>query len=95
MVWRMSQPRRRELDPDLREPLYRQLAAMIRDQILSGEIGPGRRVPSQEELVQQHGISVRTVDSAMKILKAEGLVEQEPGKGLYVLPRDRWQPGEH
>lgn len=92
----MAKTPRPALDPDAREPLYEQLASLIRGQIMSGEIPAGRRVPSMRELTQEHGISNRTVDSAMKILKTEGLIEMEPGKGLFVLPasqRHRAGPG--
>lgn len=91
MVSVMATQRRRHIDPDAREPKYRQLAGILREQIIAGEIPPGRRVPSQEELIQQHEISVRTVDSAMKILKAERLVEAETGKGLFVLAPSEWR----
>jgi len=32
-------------------------------------------------------VSARTVDSAMSILREEGLIETEPGKGLFVVER--------
>jgi GntR family transcriptional regulator len=92
MVWLMPSARREVLDRDAQEPLYEQLARIIRDRILSGDIPAGRRVPSQEELIQEHEISVRTVDSAMKLLKAEGLIEAQKGKGLFVLPEAQRRP---
>jgi GntR family transcriptional regulator len=94
MVPLMAPTRRPQLDPDAREPLYEQLAALIRGQILSGEIPAGRRIPSMNDLRQEHGVSNRTVDSAMKVLKREGLVEAEPGKGLYVVPAGDRRPRE-
>ena len=77
------------LDPDDREPLYRQLAAIIREQIQSGQIPPRRAVPSKRMLRQQYGISARTVDAAMAVLREEGLVEREQGKGLFVTEPDQ------
>lgn len=77
-------PRRTELDPGDREPLYRQLAGIIRAQIASGEIPARRAVPSSRLLCQRYGISAKTVNAAMGILKDEGLIETERGKGLYV-----------
>jgi GntR family transcriptional regulator len=96
MVPLMAAAPRPALDPAAREPLYEQLAALIRAQIMSGEIPAGRAVPSMKTLTQEHGISNRTVDSAMKVLKAEGLIETETGKGLFVVPaaqRHRADPG--
>lgn len=92
MVPLMAPTRRPQLDKDARDPLYEQLAELIRAQILSGEIPAGRRVPSMRELTQEHGISHRTVDSAMQLLKAEGLIETEAGKGLYVVPEAQRRP---
>jgi DNA-binding GntR family transcriptional regulator len=37
-------------------------------------------------------VSTRTVDAAMAILRDEGLIETEPGKGLFVVPEDRRRP---
>lgn len=80
----VSSMARTEIDPDDREPLYRQLADIIRAQIASGEIPERRAVPSKRTLRQRYGVSARTVDAAMEILREEGLIETEPGKGLYV-----------
>jgi DNA-binding GntR family transcriptional regulator len=80
---------RTEIDHDEREPVYRQLAEIIRAQIEAGEIRPNYAVPSKRVLVQRYGVSTRTVDAAMAILRDEGLIETEPGKGLFVVPEDR------
>lgn len=79
-----------------RDYRYDQLAAIIRRRIWSGELAPGRPVPSKKTLLQEYDISTRTVDTAMGILKEEGLIETRIGKGLYVLPRERWRrlPGQ-
>ena len=78
---------RTEIDHGDRDPLYRQLADIIRGQIESGEIPPRRAVPSKRMLRQRYDVSARTVDAAMAILRAEGLIEAEPGKGLFVTER--------
>ena len=81
---------RTEIDPDDREPVYRQLAEILRAQIESGEIPPRRALPSKRLLVQRFGVSTRTVDSAMAVLRAEGLIASEAGKGLFVTDRSEW-----
>ena len=78
-----------ELDRDVSTPLYIQLAGALRGQILSGEIPSRHALPSKKRLVQELGISTRTVDSAIGILKDEGLIEFVKGKGLYVRERPR------
>jgi DNA-binding GntR family transcriptional regulator len=80
---------RTDINHDEREPVYRQLAEIIRGQIERGEIQPDHAVPSKRMLVQRYGVSTRTIDQAMSILKEEGLIETEIGKGLYVVPPDR------
>ena len=65
-------------------PVYRQLAAIIRDAIESGELGSGVPVPSESSLMQEHGISRDSVRRAMDVLREEGLVITVQGKGTYV-----------
>jgi GntR family transcriptional regulator len=65
-------------------PKYRQLLQLLRQQILSGELAPGSRMPTEEELVQTYGLSRGTVRKAVKQLAAEGLVHTEQGSGTYV-----------
>jgi GntR family transcriptional regulator len=79
---------RTTLDIEDRDPLYVQLAEILRARIRSGELPPRRALPSKKTLTQEYGISGRTVDSAMDILRTEHLIETRPGKGLYVVPED-------
>ena len=81
---------RTEIDPGDREPVYRQLAEILRGQILSGEIPPRRALPSKRLLVQRYEVSTRTIDSAMAVLRSEGLIATEAGKGLFVTDRSEW-----
>jgi len=69
-------------------PIYQQLADILRKQILSGELAPRRPIPSKKTLTQQHAIAGGTVDRAVDLLKAEGLVKTVPGRGIYVVPPD-------
>lgn len=63
---------------------YLQLADILRQRITSGQIPPGRRIPSQMELEQEFEISRNTIKKALDVLKAEGLLETAPGRGLFV-----------
>lgn len=65
-------------------PKYRQLLDLLRRQILSGELEPGARLATEEELVQRYGLSRGTVRRAIEQLAAEGLVRTEQGSGTYV-----------
>ena len=63
---------------------YLRLAALIRDQIASGTLAPGGRLPSIAALRRQHGHSRQTVSKAMRILEGEGLIYRVPGLGYYI-----------
>jgi DNA-binding GntR family transcriptional regulator len=70
------------LDPDLPVPLHEQLAEILRAKIKSGEYTG--RLPSARHLAQEHGVSHRTSEHALRTLKGEGLVVPLQGKGYYV-----------
>lgn len=79
----------RHLTVDFRSPTpsYRQLADQLRDLITSGEIGPGEALPSLNRMVQETGLSMSTVQRAVRVLLEEGLVYTVPGRGVYAGPR--------
>jgi len=63
-------------------PLYQQLAAILRDQISSGQITD--KLPSESYLQQQHGVARGTVRRAIEILTEEGLVYTIGARGTFV-----------
>jgi len=72
------------IDHDAPVPYYRQLYGILRAAIDSGEIPPGRPIPSKRSLVQEHEVAPNTVQRAIEMLQDDGLLETVPGKGLYV-----------
>ena len=81
-----------ELDREGSIPPYRQLAAILREQIHSGEIPPDRPIPSKKTLMQEYGVAGKTIDKAVGILREEGLVRTVRGMGIYVVPEDERGP---
>lgn len=67
-------------------PAYRQVAAGIREKIASGEYEPGARLPSERELVDAYGVSRPTIREAIGLLRSEGSVTVEHGRGVFVKP---------
>jgi DNA-binding GntR family transcriptional regulator len=65
-------------------PPYRQIADILRGRIKSGDIPPGRRIPSLTELEQEFEVARDTLRKAVQVLKDEGLVETVSGMGIYV-----------
>ena len=64
--------------------LYQQVAAAIREAILSGEFEPGAPLPSEAQLIERYQVSRPTVRNAVAALRAEGLIEVRHGKGSFV-----------
>ena len=52
--------------------------------LLTGNLQPGEKLPSEAELGQQFGVGRGTVREAMKMLSAMGVVEIRRGDGTYV-----------
>ena len=67
-------------------PVYEQLAGVLRQQILSGEIEPDMALPSKRELREAYHVSPGTSERAFAILREEGLIRTVPGRGVFVVP---------
>lgn len=68
-------------------PIYAQLAALLEARIVRGELLPGEKVPSENELTAQWKVSRATVGKAFDSLAARGLVVREQGRGTFVRHR--------
>ncbi|MDM0066753.1 GntR family transcriptional regulator [Variovorax sp. J31P207] len=64
--------------------LHKQLFVVLQQQILRGVMADGDRLPTQEELCQQYGVSRITVRRALADLQGAGLVRNEQGLGSFV-----------
>ncbi len=63
---------------------YQQIADRLRDQIDSGALQPGERLPSEPDLVRQFDASRNTVRLALALLTNQGLVVTRQGLGTFV-----------
>ena len=75
------------IDPESATPVYVQLADILRRGIDDGTYPPNRALPSIRTLQQTYGIADGTIQKALGILKAEGLVHTVRGRGVFVTPR--------
>ncbi|MBO7472976.1 MAG: GntR family transcriptional regulator [Ruminococcus sp.] len=71
------------------EPIYKQIASQLRDQILSGKLKSGDMLPSIRVLAQNLKISVITTMKAYEELSEEGLITASKGKGYFVNAQDK------
>jgi GntR family transcriptional regulator len=78
------------LDRDNPLSPYLQIANWLRDEILSGRLARGQRVPSETELMAAFGVARMTVRNAKAVLQHEGLIVARQGSGVFV--RANWKP---
>ncbi|WP_405779397.1 FadR family transcriptional regulator [Streptomyces sp. NBC_01378] len=63
------------------------VASMLADEIESGRLTTGDKLPTEVELVKQLGVSRTVIREAVSRLSNAGLVEARQGRGVFVLPR--------
>lgn len=66
------------------DPLYVQLAARLREEIVSGRFAVGTQLPTEDELGSRFAVSRYTVREALRRLREEGLVASRQGAGTIV-----------
>ena len=74
------------IDPASPKDLSAQIAAAIRDEIVSGKLIVDARLPSEAELAEHFGVSRPTVREALKRLAAQSLIRTQRGAtgGAFV-----------
>ncbi|MFI0406119.1 winged helix-turn-helix domain-containing protein [Actinomadura sp. 3N508] len=65
-------------------PGYLQIADDLRQQIRDGRLPPGRSLPSTAKLGDEYKVSAGVVKAAISVLRTEGLVIGQQGKGVFV-----------
>lgn len=63
----------------------------IRAVIESGDLKPGDRLPTEQDLSQDLDVSRSSIREALRVLEAEGLIEVRRGAGAFVAPRTSWK----
>lgn len=66
------------------KPIYEQIEAQFKAQILSGALEPGQAIPSMRALARSLHISVITVQKAYEDLQRDGFIVTTIGRGSYV-----------
>jgi GntR family transcriptional repressor for pyruvate dehydrogenase complex len=61
-----------------------EVASQLEAEVLSGELEPGAKLPSERELALRLGVSRPLVREALRSLVERGLVEISPGRGAFV-----------
>jgi DNA-binding GntR family transcriptional regulator len=63
---------------------YKRVVDAITEQIRTGELTPGDKLPTYAQLAAQFKVSVTTAQNALRLLRDRGIIEGHQGKGTYV-----------
>ena len=69
----------------LNEPMYQKIYKDLYNDILTGKYKVGDRLPSENELSENYGVSRITSKKSLEIMADRGYVMRQPGKGTFVL----------
>ena len=74
----------RSIDRAAREPVYEQLAAILREAIEQGHLPTGARLPTTRELCEIFDLNHLTVRQAIRHLESSGSIIVKPARGAFV-----------
>ena len=69
-------------------PIYTQIIDGIKEQISTGVLQSGDKLPSVRELAAELAINPNTIQRSYRQLEAEGWIVTVPGKGCFVCQAD-------
>lgn len=73
-----------QLDYRDARPIYTQITDGFREQILSGILRQGEKLPSVRDLATQLTINPNTIQRSYRELEVQGWIVSVPGKGCFV-----------
>jgi DNA-binding transcriptional regulator YhcF (GntR family) len=71
-------------DLDDRQPIYLQIVDRFRENMATGEMQPGNRVPSIRDVASGMRVNPNTVNRAYQEMERQGLIYSQRGMGYYV-----------
>jgi GntR family transcriptional repressor for pyruvate dehydrogenase complex len=77
------------IEPTPREPLGSEVARRLLDYLLSGEVHPGQRIPSERQLAELLDVNRPAVREAIRAVGFLGLLEVRQGSGTYFRGPDQ------
>ena len=69
---------------NMKGPIYEYIYQCIKEDIISGKLAAGEKLPSKRTFAKNNGISTITIQNAYDQLISEGYVYTIPKKGYYV-----------
>jgi GntR family transcriptional regulator len=77
-----------QIDRNAYEPVYIQLANLLRRRIITDGLLAGEQLPSEAAICKSYDVSPMTVRRAISLLVQQGVVSTERGRGTYVKKID-------
>lgn len=68
----------------MKQPLHERIRSDFEARILSGELVPGARLPTELELMRDYGCARMTVNKALSALASAGLIDRRKRAGTFV-----------
>lgn len=84
-----------KLNPDSAIPLYQQLKEEFKNQIKTGVLHYGEKIPTEPEISTKYSVSRITVRRAIEELSREGYLSKKQGKGTFVQEHKLQRKIEH
>jgi|SRR5690625_1884972 len=72
---------------NLSRTISSEIVTIIKDNLLSGALKPGDKLPTEKELMEQLGVSRTPVREAIKILEAIGVIQIKRGEGMFITSK--------
>ncbi len=72
------------VDPASPLPIFAQIAAGVRREVIQGRLGPGDRLPPAKDVARSLDVNLHTVLRAYQELRDEGVVDLRRGRGAVV-----------
>jgi len=66
------------------------LTRLFGQQIAHGEFKPASALPSEADLCVRFDVSRNVMREVIKVLSTKKLIDAQPHRGLFVMPRDQW-----
>jgi GntR family transcriptional regulator len=78
-----------EINSTSRMPIYQQLVQQVREAVARGDLKPEEQLPSERQLSRDLVVNPNTIARAYTELEREGLLNNRPGRGVFVAtPKD-------
>lgn len=64
-----------------------QVTGELRQRVANGHWQPGQMLPGRRALAVEHGVALATLERAVAVLLADGVLQADNGRGTFVMPR--------